>query len=90
MQHIYQFPCFRIGGDEFVIILENEDYGQIDELIKKFNSVIEGAKGDPWEKISAAIGYALYNPEIDDCVENVFNRADKAMYIRKSEMKALR
>ncbi len=51
---------------------------------------MEKTDGEPWEKVSAAIGYAIYNPDIDDCVENVFNRADKAMYHRKSEMKALR
>ena len=32
----------------------------------------------------------VYNPNRDDCVENVFSRADKAMYKRKREMKALR
>ena len=83
-------PVFRIGGDEFVVILENEDYDHIEELVQKFNTAIEKADGEPWEKVSAAIGYAVYNPDIDDCVENVFNRADKAMYLRKSEMKALR
>ena len=83
-------PVFRIGGDEFVVILENEDYKHIEELVEKFNKAIEKTDGEPWEKVSAAIGYAIYNPDIDDCVENVFNRADKAMYHRKSEMKALR
>ena len=83
-------PVFRIGGDESVVILENKDYKHIEELIQKFNTTIETAEGEPWEKVSAAIGYAVYQPDIDDCVENVFNRADKAMYLRKSEMKALR
>ena len=89
--HVFKHsPVFRIGGDEFVIILENEDYENAEELIEKFDVTLENAVGEPWEKISAAIGYAVYTPEIDDCVENVFNRADKAMYVRKSEMKALR
>ena len=91
VRHIFvHSPVFRIGGDEFVVILENEDYKHIEELVWKFNKTIEKADGEPWEKVSAAIGYAVYNPDIDDCVENVFNRADKAMYHRKSEMKALR
>lgn len=29
-------PVFRIGGDEFVVILENEDYDNIHTLIKQF------------------------------------------------------
>ena len=83
-------PVFRIGGDEFLVILENEDLKNIEVLIGRFNTEIEKADGEPWENISAAIGYAIFDPDIDDCVENVFSRADKAMYNRKSEMKALR
>ncbi len=41
-------------------------------------------------KISAALGCALYDPTADNGVENVFKRADKAMYARKKEMKAER
>ena len=45
---------------------------------------------EPWERVSAALGYALYDREIDSNVLNVFRRADKAMYARKKEMKAVR
>ena len=45
---------------------------------------------EPWESISASIGLAVYDPEIDHTVENVFKRADKAMYARKKAMKAMR
>ncbi len=83
-------PVFRIGGDEFAVILENEDYDRAESLILQFNQALETATGAPWEKVSAAIGYALFDPAKDDCVENVFGRADKAMYRRKREMKALR
>ena len=83
-------PVFRIGGDEFAIILQNEDYEQAEKLVRQFNESLEQTDGEPWEKISAAIGYALYDPKKDNCVENVFGRADKAMYRRKREMKALR
>ena len=80
-------PVFRIGGDEFVIIIENEDYEHVEKLIREFNDAIKNTEGEPWERISAAIGYAVYNPDLDNSVADVFNRADKAMYNRKSEMK---
>lgn len=87
-------PIFRIGGDEFVVILENTDYKNIDSLSKKFNEDLDNIKSDetlePWERISAAIGIALYDPAIDSRVSNVFKRADRAMYTRKKEMKAVR
>ena len=77
-----------------MVILENEDYKKVDELIAEFNRQLDELKEDktlePWERISASIGYALYDPEIDGSVENVFKRADKAMYVRKKEMHAIR
>ena len=45
---------------------------------------------EPWEKIYGAIGYAKFDKENDSSYDNVFRRADKAMYDRKKEMKALR
>ena len=47
-------------------------------------------KLEPWEKVSASIGIAVYDSNIDANVANVFKRADKAMYQRKKEMKAVR
>ena len=84
-------PVFRIGGDEFVIILRHTDYNRVDKLITEFNDKIDGLNQDefltPAEKVSAAIGYAKFNPETDKCVDDVFKRADKAMYERKHFMK---
>lgn len=93
--HVFEHsPVFRIGGDEFVIILENDDYKNIESLIKEFNDKLEAMSKEEnleqWEKVSAAIGYALYNASIDSSAANVFKRADKAMYNRKREMKAIR
>ena len=88
-------PVFRIGGDEFVIILKNTDYASIDSLVEKFNSEIKAMSYDGtaemWEAPSAAIGYALYEEKVDQgSYESVFKRADAKMYERKQEMKAVR
>ena len=82
-------PVFRIGGDEFVVILENEDYEQVEKLAAEFNRLQKREKKEPWKRVSAAIGYALYDETKDESVEDAFSRADKAMYTRKREMKAL-
>ncbi len=87
-------PVFRIGGDEFVVILRGHDMEHYDELRSRFEEEMEIVKKDSnipqWEKVSAAIGAAFFDPEIDKTVSDVFKRADRAMYERKAEMKAIR
>ena len=87
-------PVFRIGGDEFVVILENDDYDNVNELIKQFRNTLEAISKDealePWEKVSAAIGWTLFDKTSDLGVQNVFKRADSLMYEDKKRMKATR
>lgn len=77
-------PVYRIGGDEFAVILRGKDYQNIDKLIDKFNERIEKLRD---EEVSAAIGYSEYDSSSDESVDDVFKRADKAMYERKRQMK---
>ncbi|MCR4646829.1 MAG: diguanylate cyclase [Oscillospiraceae bacterium] len=85
-------PVFRIGGDEFAVILKNHDYQHIEELEAEFNRRMEQNSADetlqPWERISAAFGYALFDAEDDLYSDDVFKRADRNMYERKTAMKA--
>ncbi len=85
-------PVFRIGGDEFAIILENEDYRNTEELISQLNRQMDELKNDTsleeWERITAAVGFARYDPSKDDSVSSVFRRADNAMYEKKKKMHA--
>ena len=87
-------PVFRIGGDEFAVILKGHDLKHYDELRERFEHEIEVLEKDEsvprWERVSAAIGVAFYEPSRDRGVASVFKRADEAMYYRKKEMKALR
>ncbi|MBQ7583729.1 MAG: GGDEF domain-containing protein [Lachnospiraceae bacterium] len=85
-------PVFRIGGDEFTIILRKRDLGNVKALVAYFNKSIEILSKDtslePAERISAAIGYAVFDPSKDRSVDDVFKRADEAMYERKKAMKS--
>ena len=86
-------PVFRVGGDEFVVILKHRSYEEADKLIAGFEKMIEerssGEDLKPWERVTAAAGYALYDKNLDGCPENVLARADKCMYKRKSELKGV-
>ena len=83
-------PVFRVGGDEFAIILKNNDYEKIDSLIAEFYEKLDAQDKEnlePWENVKAAIGYAKYDPELDQSVEDVFRRADQEMYEKKKALK---
>ena len=82
-------PVYRIGGDEFVVLLKNSDYKIRYELMvlaqKMFHESASDTTRDPWERFSAAIGLAEY--QSGDNVDSVFNRADENMYQNKVAMK---
>ena len=84
-------PVFRVGGDEFVVVLMGDDYRNVAALVNQFNEVLQEQLKEnglsPWERTSAAIGYALYDEALDSGVEDVLVRADREMYKRKRSMK---
>ena len=84
-------PVFRIGGDEFLVILQNRDLKECEELFASFdldcaNTFVQTEK----EKIvlSIAKGFSRYDPAVDKHFVDVFNRADEEMYKNKRKMKA--
>ncbi|WP_026496121.1 diguanylate cyclase domain-containing protein [Butyrivibrio sp. WCD3002] len=83
-------PVFRIGGDEFVVILQGADYENCYKLMRDFDVEAEKhnkATANDWEKINIAKGMVKYDPETDQNAEAVFKRADARMYVAKQKMK---
>jgi len=78
-------PVFRIGGDEFAVILEGEDYNDRDALLESFDLMVEDNLKDG--KTVVAGGMAIFSPDIDNSYNDVFRRADKKMYERKMGLK---
>lgn len=58
----------------------------MEELVQKFCSEASASKGQPWERVNAAIGFALYDGE--DTVDDVFRKADNRMYEQKKKAKS--
>lgn len=81
-------PVFRIGGDEFVIILFGEQYEKRAELFETLRSSVNRKPDTPKESISFAAGMADYSSKIDECVKDVLKRADTFMYIDKGKIKS--
>ena len=79
-------PVFRIGGDEFAVISQGNDYACIDELVGRMNAQNTQARQNGG--IVIACGMAKYSD--DDRVAQVFERADQMMYENKNNLKAER
>lgn len=83
-------PVFRIGGDEFLVILQNSDLENHEKLFEQFylqcaNTFIEKEKVKI--PISIAKGFAMFDSKKDAYFIDVFKRADDAMYENKRQMK---
>lgn len=80
--------CFRIGGDEFVVVIQNPDSQGTQDCLEKmfgyqkeYNSVKENyPMGIAW-------GYSEYSRTRDASLEETLARADAQMYENKKLMK---
>ena len=72
-------PVFRVGGDEFAVIAEDEDYVDIEERVEEVEK--RNQKNRESGQATVACGFARYDGETD--VMSVFKKADARMYENK-------
>jgi len=70
----------RWGGEEFVILLSNQDKNQAKLLAEKIRNIIANTKIDNLE-ITCSLGISQY--ELNDTDEIIFKKADDALYKAK-------
>ncbi|MCR5332151.1 MAG: diguanylate cyclase [Lachnospiraceae bacterium] len=77
---------FRIGGDEFVVLLQGVGYDTMEEVVDAFNRKAEAniAARD----VVVSIGCSKLESS-DKQLNDVFERADRMMYERKQVLKAM-
>ena len=81
-------PVFRIGGDEFVAILEGSDFEDRRSLISDFNSQIE--ENVRTGKVVVSVGLSTYKQNAGATFASVFKQADENMYKRKAILKEMK
>ena len=87
ISNIYEKSAvYRVGGDEFVAILTDDDFEKRDDLLSLLR--IESRTNGKWRSGPVvACGMSVYDPEEDSCFNDVFERADADMYRNKKELK---
>ncbi len=84
---------YRIGGDEFVVVIKGKDLEQHRSLIEKMDAAFAAdyiTVNDEAVSVSIARGVAIFDPSIDTVYTDVFAKADHLMYMNKEAMKSAR
>ena len=82
-------PVYRIGGDEFAVILHGREIklsGQyIAKLMIAYNTAYNNTSKEKWERYSMSVGMATFKN--DNVIDNIFTRADEDMYRQKEKFR---
>ncbi len=76
---------FRVGGDEFAIILSGNDFKNRKELVNKIAEI--NIKNKQENKVVIACGCSEFNVDTDKELDQVLRRADVLMYENKKQLK---
>lgn len=81
--------CYRIGGDEFCVLMNDIDWEICKNRVSAFYNKIEHAnKKRPISMdMKVACGYVMYDKQLDYNIQSTIRRADKMMYKEKYSMK---
>ena len=79
---------YRVGGDEFVAVLEGDDYHQRLSLLKEFDEMMEDHARNGGVVVAA--GLDVFRAGRDSEFNSIFDRADQRMYEHKKYLKSLK
>lgn len=79
--------CYRIGGDEFAVIIKDKSLGDYQKAIKKLNNLIIEENETTDFEYSLAYGYAQFEAGKYSSLKELIDKADKNMYENKNVYK---
>ena len=85
-EHFNHGAVYRIGGDEFAVILQEKGFDTMHEVLADINREVE--ENLKKNKVVVSVGYSELTSD-DQLVHDVFERADKMMYERKQQLKQM-
>lgn len=83
--------CYRVGGDEFVVIIEQASHFDFHYYFNLMEWSVDSFNARQKDiHMQIAYGYAIYDPSLDEKLDDTHHRADKNMYNNKKEKKRIR
>ena len=83
--------CFRIGGDEFAVVMRENAVERYESGMRKFAELCDTHNADPTAKfrISIASGFFVYDKDCGfERITDAYKKADERMYENKRAIKA--
>lgn len=83
---------FRIAGEQFAAVLQQDDYDHREELWKIFevgSQKANEAAPNPWQKVEVSCGMAVFDPVQDKTMNDVLARAESIRADSASEVKEI-
>ena len=79
--------CFRIGGDEFIVLIKNEPKEKVERYIELFESVVSSYNKLHDIKMITSLGYDSYKFGYDKSIFDLVSRTDYMMCKNKRRFK---
>ncbi len=81
--------CFRIGGDEFLVVMNDPSYYEIDRIIDTIEKDAPYILSPEEDSIKCALSYGYAYAKGEYSYDELFTEAEENMYKKKSELKTL-
>ncbi|PXV95446.1 diguanylate cyclase (GGDEF)-like protein [Lachnotalea glycerini] len=76
--------CYRIGGDEFAVIINDRSFDDYLRAMKELNNMVVKENETSKLEYSIAYGYAVFEAGKYQSLKDLIDKADKNMYKNKS------
>lgn len=86
LKKVFKDKVYRMGGDEFIVLLDTIDSDTINKLIKDFEKEVEFFNNQNKIVLQSAYGYSTYSN--GKTYDDMIKEADKNMYICKRKQKS--
>lgn len=81
--------CFRMGGDEFLMVMTECTFREIDELIEKINNDSPYILNRSEDPVQCALSFGYAYGKDDYSYDELLTEAEEHMYTKKTELKKL-